>query len=216
MKTLRLILGDQLNIKHSWFQKVDGNITYVMTEMQQEATYVKHHIQKIVAFFTAMRSFSEVLETKGHKVLYFKIGDAKNPQGLQQLVTHCIAKTNASKFEYQLPDEYRLDEQLKDICSSLSLAVNAHDTEHFYTERDELAKFFKGKKTLIMESFYRMMRRKHDIMLVNKQPEGGKWNFDHSNRKKWKGTPSIPEALVHKRDVTPLVKEISEAGVETF
>ena len=34
-----------------------------------------------------------------------------------------------------------------------------------------------------MESFYRMMRKKHDLMMVNGQPDGGKWNFDHNNRK---------------------------------
>lgn len=27
-KSLRLILGDQLNINHSWFKKVDDSITY--------------------------------------------------------------------------------------------------------------------------------------------------------------------------------------------
>jgi deoxyribodipyrimidine photolyase-related protein len=43
-KTLRLILGDQLNINHSWFQKKDSNITYVLMEVMQEQEYVKHYI----------------------------------------------------------------------------------------------------------------------------------------------------------------------------
>jgi deoxyribodipyrimidine photolyase-related protein len=43
-KTLRLILGDQLNINHSWFHKKDSNITYVLMEAMQEQEYVKHHI----------------------------------------------------------------------------------------------------------------------------------------------------------------------------
>ena len=216
MRTVRLVLGDQLNIKHSWFQKVDGDTTYVLAEMQQETSYVKHHVQKVVAFFTAMRSFAATLEKLGHQVLYFKIGDADNPQHLNQLISDCISKTNAVKFEYQLPDEYRLDTQLKEICTSLPVATKAYDTEHFYTTRDELGNFFKGKKLLIMESFYRMMRKKHDIMVLNDQPEGGKWNFDHSNRKKWKGSPSIPEALLFTQDVSALLKELEEAGVETF
>ena len=53
-KTLRLVLGDQLNEKHSWFQQVDKNITYVMMEIRQETDYVNHHIQKVLAFFAAM------------------------------------------------------------------------------------------------------------------------------------------------------------------
>ena len=50
-KKLRLILGDQLNENHSWFKGPDENVTYVMMEIRQETDYVKHHIQKVVAFF---------------------------------------------------------------------------------------------------------------------------------------------------------------------
>ena len=58
MKTLRLILGDQLNINHSWFSKTDENVVYFMAELRQETDYVKHHIQKVVAFFLSMRNFA--------------------------------------------------------------------------------------------------------------------------------------------------------------
>ena len=33
---IRLILGDQLNEQHSWFQTVDDSVGYVLMEMQQE------------------------------------------------------------------------------------------------------------------------------------------------------------------------------------
>ena len=45
--TLRLILGDQLNLKHSWFDKKDESTLYVLYELHQETNYVVHHIQKI-------------------------------------------------------------------------------------------------------------------------------------------------------------------------
>ena len=216
MKTLRLILGDQLNQKHSWFQAVDDDVIYIMAEMRQETDYVKHHIQKVVAFFLAMRSFSEDLTKKGHNFIYLTITDENNPQELEQLINTYLEETKAEKFEYQLPDEYRLDKQLKQICQSLALETQAVGTEHFYTERDELQNFFKGKKQLIMESFYRMMRKKHDIMMVNGQPDGGKWNYDQSNRKKWKGQPEIPQERCFGRDVSAVVQELKDAGVTTF
>ena len=56
MKKLRLILGDQLNERHSWFQENDENVLYCMFEMRQETDYVKHHIQKVTGFFVAMRN----------------------------------------------------------------------------------------------------------------------------------------------------------------
>jgi pyruvate,water dikinase len=33
MKTLRLLLGDQLNSEHSWFDEVNPNVIYVMAEI---------------------------------------------------------------------------------------------------------------------------------------------------------------------------------------
>ncbi len=216
MRTLRLVLGDQLNHKHSWFQEMDGNITYLLAEMQQETSYVKHHVQKVVAFFMAMRNFAKELTQKGHKVCYVKITDAQNPQELDTLIVQYIAKIDAQKFEYQWPDEYRLDQQLKEICARLSIATAVYDTEHFYTERNDLKDFFTGKKQLIMESFYRMMRKKHSIMVLNGQPEGGKWNFDHSNRKKWKGNPVIPQELHFKKDASPIIAELQKMDISTF
>ena len=54
MKTLRLILGDQLNENHSWFSSVDDQILYCIFEMRQETDYVQHHIQKVIGFFAAI------------------------------------------------------------------------------------------------------------------------------------------------------------------
>ena len=186
MKTLRLILGDQLNHKHSWFQNTDPDITYLMAEMRQETDYVKHHIQKVVAFFSAMRTFAEEMTDKGHHFIYLKITDDNNSQQLDQIIKEALKKSKAERFEYLLPDEYRLDIQLKEICDSINIASSNCDTEHFYTSRYELKNFFSNRKQVIMESFYRMMRKKHDIMMVSGQPEGGKWNYDQSTRKKWR------------------------------
>lgn len=216
MKILRFILGDQLNQKHSWFNEVDKDVTYLMAEMLQETDYVKHHIQKVVAFFLSMRNFSEELSEKGHRFIYLKISDSDNPQDLEKIIEKYVFETSAEKFEYQLPDEFRLDAQLKNICKDLSITSEAFDTEHFFTTRYELKNFFSGKKLLIMENFYRMMRKKHDIMMVNNQPDGGKWNFDHSNRKKWKGEPEIPQERGFRNEVEDIVKEIKNAGVKTF
>jgi len=216
MKTLRLILGDQLNLSHSWLDQENDDHMYLMAEMRQETDYVKHHIQKVVGFFLAMRNFADALKKKGHNAVYFKIGDQNNPQNLSDLIEQTISEHKIEKFEYQLPDEYRLDQQLQEICESISVPSEVFDTEHFYTKRDELKDHFKGKKQLLMESFYRMMRKKHNILMENDQPEGGKWNFDQSNRKKWDGSPSIPKELSFNADVTELLEEIQSAEVKTF
>ena len=39
-KTLRLILGDQLDVEHSWFKHKDQTVTYLVAELHQETRYV--------------------------------------------------------------------------------------------------------------------------------------------------------------------------------
>ena len=216
MNKLRLILGDQLNAKHSWFKQKDNNTIYLMAEMRQETDYVKHHIQKVVAFFLSMRNFAEALEKAGHQVVYFKISDEENLQDLEKIISKVVSDKKIEKFEYQLPDEYRLDEQLKNICKNLKIDFDIFDTEHFYTSRTELSEFFEGKKLLLMENFYRMMRKKQSILVTNDKPFGGKWNYDHSNRNKYKGEVPIPQPLVFSKEVSKLVEEIELAKVKTF
>lgn len=216
MKKLRLILGDQLNANHSWFNEVDQNVVYVLAEMLQEATYTKHHIQKVVAFFLSMRNFSMTLKSKGHQVIYYQITDENNPQNLEKIITVCLEKHQIEKFEYQLPDEYRLDLQLKTIASNLKIPTEAFDSEHFYTTRDELATFYKGKKLLLMENFYRNMRKKHHLLMNGSTPEGNQWNFDHDNRKKYKGEIPVPEEKNFNTNVTEILLEIKHAGIQTI
>ncbi len=216
MKTLRLILGDQLNPEHSWFQRTEPNCIYALFEMRQETDYVRHHIQKVIGFFASMRAFADSLRKAGHQVIYYHINDPQNKQELHANIRQLIAQENIGRFEYLLPDEYRLDLQLKGICTSLELETGYADTEHFYTGRDELAIFFEGKKQFLMESFYRYMRKKHQVLMEGDQPEGGKWNYDQSNRKKWTGEPAIPNALVFENEVSEIVRDIERAGFETI
>ncbi|EGV43841.1 cryptochrome/photolyase family protein [Bizionia argentinensis JUB59] len=216
MKTLRLILGDQLNIKHPWFKAVDDDVLYVLFEMRQETDYVTHHIQKVIGFFAAMRQFASDLETAGHQVIYYKITDEKNTQNLIENLKNIIKDKNISTFEYLYPDEYRLDKQLEDFSKTLSIETNVMDTAHFYTKRNDLQTFYTGKKQFVMESFYRDMRKKHDILMVYGNPEGGKWNYDKSNRKKWKNEPVIPSYKYFKNNVDAVVADMKSAGISTM
>ena len=216
MKTLRLILGDQLNSKHSWFKDNPEDYIYCLFEMRQETDYVKHHIQKIIGFFAAMRAFSKGLKANDFKVEYYTLDAKENTQDLIKNLQQLIAKHTITHFEYINPDEYRLDKQLQTFCNTLEIETHSTSAEHFYTKRDDLATFFKGKKQWLMESFYRDMRKNHNILMVNDQPEGGKWNYDKSNRNKWKGKHEIPDYLKFKNEVTDIVNVLESENVETI
>lgn len=213
---LRLLLGDQLNLSHSWFKTRDNRVVYVLMEMRQETDYVTHHIQKVMAFFAAMRAFAQQLQHLGHRVLYLTLNDTNNTQSLTKNLAQLLRQTNASRFEYQLPDEYRLDQQLRQFCQSLAIPAAAVDTEHFLSSRDDVAEHFRGKKQYLLESFYRMMRRRYGILMEARQPVGGIWNYDQQNREPYRGQVPVPEPLLFENDVADIKRLLTAAGVRTL
>jgi deoxyribodipyrimidine photolyase-related protein len=216
MKTLRLILGDQLNSNHSWFKTVDDSVTYVLMEIRTETDYATHHIQKVVGFFAAMRFFSKELKQKNHNVIYIHLNDEDNLQSFERNIQHLISKNNFTHFEYQLPDEYRVDQQLKKLCQSISITSSISDSEHFFTNRKELGDFFEGKKTFLLESFYRALRKKHSVLMEGDKPLTGQWNYDGENRKKLPRNHKPITPLVFDNEVTAIVKEIKNTNVKTI
>ena len=216
MKEVRLILGDQLNASHAWLAKPQPDVVYVMMEMRQETDYVRHHIQKLVAFFLAMRSFAQDLRNAGHEVLYLALDDPRNTQDLVKNLSWICGEHRADKFAYQLPDEYRLDRQLSTISKELNIAVEAVDTEHFFTSRTFLADFFRGKKTYLMESFYRALRKKTGILMEHGAPLSGRWNYDAENRKKLPAKHSIPLPKVFEQDVSEILTMLKKSGVTSI
>lgn len=214
--TLRLLLGDQLNINHSWFNDVNKNVSYVLMEVRSETDYAWHHIQKVIAFFAAMRQFAELLTNKGHQVIYIKLNDPGNKQSFSENCDQLIKKKEFTHFQYQLPDEYRVDELIRKYTNSLQIPYTVFDTEHFLTSRNELSDFFEGKKTYLMESFYRYMRKKFNILMQGSQPLTGKWNYDDANRKKLPLNHKATPPLIFNNNVFDIVSELSKTNIKTI
>ena len=216
-KTLRLILGDQLNPLHTWFQTVDPEVVYVLMEIRQETDYVRHHAQKVLGIFAGMRDFARQLKAAGHRVRYVAIDDPSNRQSLIGNLDALLAHYGATALEYQAPDEWRLDDQLTQWSRTGPATVQRVDTQHFLTDRTEAAQLFKGRKQWLMEHFYRTLRKRYRILLdADGQPTGGQWNFDADNRKPWRGVPAEPADTRPLHDHTDLWAVIQAAGVVTL
>ncbi|MDL2357589.1 MAG: cryptochrome/photolyase family protein [Pseudomonadota bacterium] len=215
--TLRLILGDQLNPQHRWFTDTDDATVYVMMEVRQETDYVLHHAQKILAIFAAMRDLARHLRVAGHEVHYLAIDDAGNLQSIPANIDALITHYQAGAIEYQAPDEWRLDQQLYAHGRRSPIPWRMVDSDHFYTTRHHAADIFTGRKQWLMEFFYRQMRVAHQVLMENaKQPLGGQWNFDHDNRKPWRGAPAEPRDARILHDHSALWTTIVDAGVKSF
>jgi deoxyribodipyrimidine photolyase-related protein len=215
-KTLRLILGDQLNSNHSWYETIDDSVTYVLMEIRTETDYANHHIQKVVGFFTAMQEFSKDLKSKNNNVIYIHINDENNLQSFDKNLEFLIYEQHFTNFEYQLPDEYRVDEVLKNFCKTISISNSVVDSEHFYTTRNELGTFFEGKKTFLLEFFYRALRKKHNVLMEGDKPVTGQWNYDGENRKKLPKNHKPTSPLVFNNDVSKIYLEIQKTNIKTI
>jgi deoxyribodipyrimidine photolyase-related protein len=213
--SVKLILGDQLNLIHPWFDSVDENVLFVLMEVRSETDYVRHHIQKVVAIFDAMRKYAAELKSKGHQVHYLEINDPENQPTITKNLQQICSNFSAKELHYQLPDEFRVDQEFKQLENKLGIPVFSSDTHHFLTSREEFGEFFKGKKTYLMENFYRHMRVKHQILLdVANKPIGGKWNFDQENRKKVPKNHVIQVVPLASKNISRIVEEIKLAGID--
>lgn len=214
-KKLRLLLGDQLHIQHSWLQQVEEETTYVLMEMQQETNYVLHHIQKVVAFFAAMRAFKKELEQQGHQVIYWTLDHKENTQSLTDNLQKILKEENFEQLEYQLPDEYRLDQQLQEFCAGLDIPSKVVDSEHFITKREGVKEFF-GEKSYLMERFYRHWRAETGYLMDGDNPMGGQWNYDQENRNKLDKEAVVPDPMPLSNQVQDIVDLLEQEGIKTF
>jgi deoxyribodipyrimidine photolyase-related protein len=103
------------------------------------------------------------------------------------------------------------------LSTQIGLPVFVSDTNHFLTSREELKNIFEGKKTYLMETFYRKMRVKHQILVDSaNQPVGGKWNFDHENRKKVPKNHQILSTQLKSKDCSEVYNDILIAKIQTI
>lgn len=217
---LRLILGDQLNAHHSWYQEHHSDTVYLIAELHQEASYVPHHKQKIQAFFCAMQGFAHALEQAGHNVLHLTLDDTQG-FSLSELILHIVDERKISQFGYQQADEYRLMEQLGKLeleLRKLGVSTNKVSSEHFLVDFEEITGYFNPDKKQRMETFYRKMRKRYQILLEKDgEPEGGKWNYDSDNRQKLSKSAieTLPEPLLFANDVSQINQRLERHNIKS-
>ena len=110
--------------------------------------------------FAAMRNFAKALTSKGFDVHYLRLDDEQNSGSVTDNLAALLARYPDAQLQCQLPDEYRLDHQLRSWAGAENITIEWFDSEHFLTQRNCLDKVFKSDDSLLMETFYRHMRRR--------------------------------------------------------
>ena len=182
MADLVLVLGDQLTLDLSSLASApDADV--MMAELSDEASYVRHHKQKIALIFSAMRHFAEALQAKGRTVHYLCYGQDGGLASFTDAVTHILAQHKYDRIWLTEPGEYRLAQEFAGWATRFGVPVDILPDTRFIATHEEFSTWADGKKQLRMEFFYREMRRKTGLLMDGDQPLGGQWNYDADNRK---------------------------------
>lgn len=216
MSTLRVILGDQLSASMSSLEDCDKkNDIVLLCEIIDEATYVKHHKKKIAFLFSAMRHFAAKLKQEGHQVAYTKLDDPENSGSFSGEVERTLKKyKNLTQITVTHPGEYRVLDMIKQWKSLFNVPVTIKQDTRFLCQPDEFSEWSNAYKQPRMEYFYRYMRKKHSILMDGDQPIGGKWNYDHDNRKTPKDGLRIPPPYNNSAD--KITNEVIDLVAQRF
>ncbi len=190
MTRLRLVLGDQLTRNVASLRDyADGDVV-VMAEVAGEATYVKHHKQKIVFVLSAMRHFAEELRADGVTLDYITLDDPDNTGSISGELRRAVARHQPTELVVTSPGEWRLLSDFKAL--DLGIPVDIREDDRFFATTARFAAWAEGRKALRMEFFYREMRRETDLLMEGDAPAGGQWNYDHDNRKRLPKSQAVP------------------------
>jgi len=213
MRHLILVLGDQLSRNISSLEGVDReNDLIVMCEVWEEASYVKHHKKKIAFLFSAMRHFAEELKDEGFNIAYTKLGGEKSDSSFARVIKQHLEKSSFEKIIVTHSGEYRVWSDIQTWEEGFGVTVEIRDDDRFLCSIADFEKWASSRKAMRMEYFYRDMRKKHDVLMIDGQPIGGAWNFDAENRKQAPTDLEIPPPYItdHNditRDVLGLVED---------
>ena len=203
------VLGDQLWRDQAALASAP-HAPVIFIESHRHSIKRRYHRQKLVLVWSAMRHFAAELEATGCAVTYKISEDFETP--LRQWI-----KANAiTELRIMEP----ADRPFARFLDSLDLPLTILPNNHFLWSVDEFTQWAQGRKSLLMESFYREGRKRYDILMEGTaqkpQPVGGQWNYDKENRKPPKKdiTPPAPHWFAPDDITQQVMQEVAQ--LDTF
>ncbi|MFC3125736.1 cryptochrome/photolyase family protein [Pseudoroseomonas globiformis] len=191
---LRVVLGDQCSRTLSALRDLDPAVDVVLTmEVAEEADAVRHHRQKMVLIFSALRHFSLALAARGVRAEHVTLDDPANSGSFSGEVERAVRRHRPRKIVATHPGEWRVMRMMQSWEASTGVPVEIRDDDRFLCTRAGFARWARGRQQLRMEFFYRDMRRRHCILMEpDGEPCGGRWNFDAENRRRLPRNVAVP------------------------
>lgn len=216
MTILIPVLGDQLSHDLASLRDViPTDAVVLMMEVEQETTYVRHHKRKIALILSAMRHFAQELRAGGWTVDYIRLDDPDNTGSFTGEVARAVERHGCRSIRIVEPGEWRVKTAIDGWSKRCGVPVEVIADDRFICGILEFQTWAQARGALVMEYFYREMRRKTDLLMTpDGKPEGGKWNLDHENRVSPKRGLNYPEPMQFAPD--PITAEVMAFVAERF
>ena len=177
------ILGDQLLVEHPALDAATAvygaqNVRVVLIESAAALQRRRYQRRKLALLLSAMRHYAIELRAQG-----FQVDLRRAPDFAHGLRAH-LAVTGAKRLLTMAAANYdgRFFQQ-ETLPALLPVPVDVLPNSQFLTGQVEPFPE-PGKKRVVMETFYRHMRRALGILVEEDgRPTGGSWNFDEQNRR---------------------------------
>jgi len=205
LRTLVLVLGDQLDLQAAAFDDFDpAQDAAWMAEVDEESTHVASSKQRMALFLAAMRHFALALRQAGRPLYYRRLDEPGNRGSLAAELEAALATLAPQRVVMTAPGDWRVWQALKAVVERAGLALEVREDRHFFTSVREFAAHARGRKALRMEYFYREQRQRHGVLMHDGQPIGGQWNFDADNRESFgpAGPGAVPARAAFEPDGT--------------
>ncbi len=175
MTTLVPILGDQLSLAISALQGAAPQDTRIlMMEVAEETSYVRHHKQKIAYILSAMRHHAAALRDAGWQVDYVTLDDPDTTGSFTGEVARAVQRHAPDRIVVTEAGEFRVQAMLESWETLFGLPVEVRADTRFLATHAEFDAWADRRKTLIMEFFYRDMRRKTGLLMDGDEPAEGR------------------------------------------
>lgn len=208
------IPGDQLLLQHPAIQAAEQQVSreqvhIVLIESVERIGALPYQRKKIVLLLSAMRHYVERLRTEGYQVDY-----RRAQSFVAGLKEHCKQYQSQQLFTMAASEYDTRIAQQEQLQAKLGIPVQVLPSIQFLVDRYNPLQDVQSGKRVIMEHFYRAMRKHYGVLMEGDgKPAGGDWNYDELNRKPLPHTFEAPQVPTFAPD--ELTREVM-AQVETM
>jgi deoxyribodipyrimidine photolyase-related protein len=195
------ILEDQCSLEGSALVALPRGAPVLLVEDIPWLSTYPHHWQKLVMLISVQRHFALTLRRKGYDVVQHKMCD--NPCAA---LLKFAADFQLDEVQVMEPADIPRMKWIREISPPCRMTVTANNM--FLTSKEEFAALADGKKQLVMETFYRHMRKTRRLLMdQDGKPVGGKWNFDAENRM-GRIPPLLPLPSEYRPELDDITREV--------